>query len=108
MEKRTFVRLQKLVDVTYEGETAEQRERWLRNVLNSVGSEAYTLGTTEEGDEDTAEFACEEMEFDSVEVYDFMGSALEEERFYAKDVVVFRNKANGEFYVLNAEGLWEF
>ena len=108
MEKRTFVRLQKLVDITYEGETAEQRERWLSNVLNSVGSEAYTLGTTEEGGEDTAEFACEEMEFDSVEVYDFMGSALEDERFYAKDVVVFRNKANGEFYVLNAEDLWEF
>ena len=108
MEKRTFVRLQKLVDVTYEGETAEQRARWLRNVLNTVGAEGYTLGTTEDGCEDTAEFACEEMEFDSVEVYDFMGSAYEDERFFAKDVVVFRNKANGEFYVLNAENLWEF
>lgn len=108
METRTFVRLQKLQDITDAGETAEQREAWLANVLGTVGENGYTLGTTEDGSEDTADFACEEMTFEQVEVYDFMGSAYEQERFYAKDVVTFKHKATGEYYVLNAEDLWEF
>ena len=107
-ETRTFVKLCNLLDITYDGETAEQKERWMRNVLNTVGSEGYGLYTDEEGCEETAEFTCAEMEFASVDVYDFMGSATEDERFYAKDIVVFMNKANKNYYVLNAENLWEF
>ena len=107
-ETRTFVRLCNLLDITYDGETAEQAARWKRNVLNTVGAEGYGLYTDEEGCEVTEEFTCAEMEFASVDVYDFMGSATEDERFYAKDIVVFMNKANKNYYVLNREDLWEF
>jgi hypothetical protein len=48
------------------------------------------------------------MEFADVSVYDFMGSAYEQERFYSRDIVTFKHKATGEFYVLNAENLQEF
>ena len=107
-ETRTFVRLCNLLDITYEGETAAQAASWRANVLNSVGENAYGLYSDEAGCEDTAEFTCAEMEFASVNVYDFMGSVNESERFYAKDIVVFMNKANKNYYVLNAEDLWEF
>ena len=106
--KKNFVKLCNLLDIMYEGETDEQRKDWVRNVVNSVGADAYGLYTDDEGCEVTAEFTCAEMEFASVEVYDFMGSATEEERFYAKDIVVFMNKADKNYYVLNAENLWEF
>jgi hypothetical protein len=107
-ETRTFVRLCNLLDITYENETEAQAASWRANVLNSVGENAYGLYTDEEGCEETAEFTCDEMEFASVDVYDFMGSEYEAERFYAKDIVVFMNKANKNYYVLNAENLWEF
>jgi len=106
--KKEFVRLCNLLDITYEGETFEQRSAWEENVLNSVGDNAYSFATDDEGCEDTAEFACDEMEFADVSVYDFMGSEYESERFYARDIVVFKHKATGEFYVLNAENLQEF
>jgi hypothetical protein len=57
---------------------------------------------------DVAEFACDEMEFVDVSVYDFMGSEYEQERFYARDIVTFKHKATGELYVLNADNLMEF
>lgn len=106
--KKEFVRLCLLQDITYDGETAEQRSAWLANVLGTVGENGYSFATDEEGCEDTAEFACDEMEFADVSVYDFMGSAYEQERFYSRDIVTFRHKATGEFYVLNAENLQEF
>jgi hypothetical protein len=37
-----------------------------------------------------------------------MGSAYEQERFYARDIVTFKHKATGEYYVLDAENLQEF
>ena len=108
--KKTFVRLCLLQDVDSNCEyiTKEQQAAWVANVLNSVGSEGYTFATDDSGCEDTAEFACDEMEFASVDVYDFMGSEHESERFYARDIVVFKHKATGEYYVLNAEDLFEF
>jgi hypothetical protein len=74
--------------------------------MTSVGSEGYTFAG--EDDLDVAEFACDEMEFADVSVYDFMGSEYEAERFYARDIVVFKHKATGEFYVLNKDDLMEF
>ena len=106
MKKELFVRLCNLLDITYEGETAEQRASWIANVTNSVGTEGYTFAGTDELD--IAEFACDDMEFVDVSVYDFMGSEYESERFYVRDIVVFKNKANGNFYVLNADDLMEF
>lgn len=105
--KKTFVLLQLLTDLTYEDETAENRAAWLRNVEHSVGA-----GYTYSGEEcyDTAEFECDEMEFadDSVKVYDFMGSAHEQERFYERDILIFKNKADGLFYVLEHDDLGVF
>jgi hypothetical protein len=106
--KKEFVRLCNLLDVTYEEDTFEAKARWEDNVMTSVGSEGYTFATDAEGCEDTAEFACDEMEFADVDVFDFMGSEYEQERFYARDIVTFKHKATGEFYVLNADNLMEF
>ena len=106
--KKEFVRLCLLQDITYEGDTAEQRSAWVANVIGTVGENGYSFATDDDGCEDTADFACDEMEFADVSVYDFMGSAYEQERFYARDIVTFKHKATGDYYVLNADDLQEF
>ena len=106
--KKEFVRLCNLLDITYAEDTFEAKASWEENVLNSVGDNAYSFATDDEGCEDVAEFACDEMEFADVAVYDFMGSEYEAERFYARDIVVFMHKETKEYYVLNAENLQEF
>jgi hypothetical protein len=106
--KKEFVRLCLLQDITYDGETQEQRDAWVQNVTGSVGTDGYSFATDDEGCTDIAEFACDEMEFEDVAVYDFMGSEYESERFYNRDIVTFKHKATGEYYVLNAEDLQEF
>ena len=107
MEKRTFVRLRNLLDVTYEGETVEQAKRWKANVLNSVGSEGYCLDDGEGDDYVTAEFTTDEIEFASADCYNFMGSAYEDERFYAADWIVVKEKATGELYAYMTEEIYE-
>ena len=106
--KKEFVRLVNLLDLTYEGDTFENKAQWEENVLTSVGGEGYCFAG--EDGLDTAEFACDEMEFadDSVKVYDFMGSAHEQERFYERDILIFKNKADGLFYVLEHDDLGVF
>ena len=106
--KKHFVRLELLQKITFGGETIEQRSAWINNVLGSVGSEGYGIATDDEGDIDTVQFSCDELEFEDVAVYDFMGSAYEQERFYVKEIVTFKHKATGEYYVLNADDLFEF
>jgi hypothetical protein len=106
--KKEFVRLCLLQDITFDGETAEQRSAWENNVLGTVGVSGYSFATDAEGCTDTAEFSCDEMQFADVEVYDFMGSEYEQERFYVRDIVTFKHKATGEYYVLNADNLQEF
>jgi len=109
-ETRTFVRLCKLQDVDKDCEyiTEEQQAAWVANVLGTVGEDGYAFATDDSGGEDTAEFTCDEMEFEQVQVYNFMGSEYEQERFYEKDIVTFKHKATGEYYVLNSEDLFEF
>lgn len=108
--KKEFVRLCLLQDVDKDCEyiTAEQQSAWVANVLGTVGENGYTFAQDDAGCEDTAEFSCDEMEFADVAVYDFMGSEYEQERFYVRDIVTFKHKATGEYYVLNAEDLQEF
>ena len=107
MEKRTFVKLVNLLDITYEGETQEQREQWKANVLNSVGEDGYGLAD-DECDYIIKEFSTDEIEFVTVSCYNFMGSAYEQERFYAADWITVREKATGDLYVYETEGLYEF
>jgi len=105
--KKEFVRLCNLLDITYDGETVAQSTAWKDNVMTSVGSEGYTYADVE-GRYITKMFSCDEMQFADVSVYDFMGSEYEAERFYARDIVVFENTADGFYYVLNADDLGEF
>lgn len=107
MEARNFVKLIKLVDLTYADETAEQRAKWIRNVLNSVGADAYGLDTSGD-DVVTKEFTTDEIEFVTVDGYNFMGSAMEQERFYSADWITVQEKATGDIYVYETEDLFEF
>jgi hypothetical protein len=107
--KRTFVELVLLLDLTHSEDTESEIARWKENVQISGVAEGYTYAR---GDDDytTEEFACDEMEFadDTMRVYDFMGSAYEAERFYGRDIVVFKHKTSGLYYVLEHEDLGTF
>ena len=105
MEKRNFVKLIKLVDITYAGETQEQRERWLRNVINSVGEDAYSLDIDD--DYKTKAFSTDEIEFVTVDCYNFMGSADEAERFYTADWITVVEKATGDVYAYETQEIFE-
>jgi hypothetical protein len=105
-EQRVFVKLCNLLDITYEGETAEDRARWVANVTGEVGTNAY--GLADNGDDyTTAIFSTDEIEFVTVDTYNFMGSAYEQERFYATDWIVVREKATGDLYAYETEGIYE-
>ncbi len=105
METRTFVKLINLLDITYEGETAEQNIRWKMNVLDSVGEFGYTLDC--DNDYITKEFTTNDIEFATVDCYNFMGSANEAERFYAADWIVVKERATGELYAYMTEEIYE-
>lgn len=107
MEKRTFVLLCNLLDVTFDGETAEQKANWRANVLNSVGSEGYSIADAS-GRYITKQFSTDEIEFETVSCYNFAGSAFEEERFYAADWLTVREKATGDIYAYETETLYDF
>lgn len=105
--KKSFVKLCNLLELVYDEETAEQKARWMRNVINTVGTEGYCLDTN--GDDYTVkQFSADEVEFDDVDCYNFMGSAMEEERFYAADWTVVREKATGDLYALETDDIYEF
>jgi hypothetical protein len=106
MEKRVFVKLCNLLDITYEGETAEQRAAWVANVTDSVGTDAYGLDDTG-GENITAMFSTDEIEFVTVETYSFIGRAYEQEDFYNTDWLVVREKATGDLYAYETEEIYE-
>ena len=106
-ETRNFVKLIKLVDLRYEEETQEQRERWLRNVKRSGVEEGYTLA--DDGDAYiTKQFTTDEIEFTTVVCYNFMGSAYEDERFYAADWITVVERATGDVYAYETEEMFAF
>ena len=109
--KRTFVELVLLLDLMSGDETEQEKERWKENVRISEVAEGYTYAVGGDYDWITKEFASDEMEFadDAVKMYDFIGSAYgEAERFYERDIVVFKHKASGLYYVLQHEDLGTF
>jgi hypothetical protein len=107
METRTFVRLRNLLEVTYENETAEDKAKWTANVLGSVGEEGYCLDDGEGDGYNTKELTADEIEFATVDCYFFMGSAYEQERFYAMDFITVREKATGDLYAYETEQIRE-
>ena len=107
METRTFVRLRNLLEVTYDGETAETAAAWRRNVLGSVGTEGYCLDDGNGDAYETKELSTDEIEFVTVDCYFFMGSAYEQERFYGMDWITVREKATGDLYAYETEQIRE-
>ena len=105
--KKNFVKLCNLLDIVYEGETVEERKRWMANVLGSVGATGFCLDTN--GDDYTVkQFSADEVEFEDLDCYNFMGSAYEQERFYSAEWFVVREKATGDLYALETEDIYEF
>ena len=107
METRTFVRLRNLLEVTYENETAEDKAKWTANVLHSVGEQGYCLDDGCGDEYNTKELSTDEIEFATVDCYFFMGSAYEQERFYAMDFITVREKATGNLYAYETEQIRE-
>ena len=106
MEKRNFVKLCKLQDITYEMDSAETQARWVANVLNSVGENGYGLADAD-GEYIVREFTTDEIEFVTVDCYFIMGSATQQERFYAQDFITVREKATGDLYAYETEEIFE-
>lgn len=84
--------------------------RWQDNVRDSVAG-GYTLASEgDDGEMKLLNLTAGEVEFaeENVVVYDFAGSAHEDERFYARDILVYKVKATGDFCVLYYDGVDEF
>ena len=107
MEKRNFVKLCNLLDISDEMETAEDKARWVANVLNSVGEEGYWLAASDDGDYIVKQFSTDEIEFVDVNCYFIMGSATQQERFYAQDFITVREKATGDLYAYETQEIFE-
>ena len=100
-----FVKLVKLVDIKDEGESAEQNQRWLNNLKVSEVEDGWTYTDIVETH---LASNMELIETGDIEVFDFMGSAFEDERFYIKDVDVFKHKVTGDYYIIDRPNVWEF
>lgn len=108
--KKSFVMLVLLSDLW------KDDPRWQANVADNIPdseSDGFTMkmdGEDGDGEPLMQEFACDELEFvgEEVTMYDFAGGEMEAERFYPKDVVIYRVKATGELCVMDSEGLYEF
>ena len=102
---KNYIKLVKLVDYSEEGETQEQTQRWLENLKVTGVEHGYMLG-----DETTStEISEDELEqVEDIAVFDFIGSWYEDERFYQRDIEVFKHKVSGEYFVVETEDLWEF
>ena len=107
MEKRNFVKLCNLLDISDEMETAEDKARWKSNVLDAVGENGYWLAADAEGEMIVKQFSTDEIEFVTVDCYYFMGSAYEQERFYAQDFITVREKATGDLYAYETQEIFE-
>jgi len=100
-----YIKLVKLVDYSEVGESQEQTQRWLENLKVTGVEHGYMLG-----DETTStEISEDELEqVEDIAVFDFIGSWYEDERFYQRDIEVFKHKVSGEYFVVETEDLWEF
>ena len=100
-----YIKLVKLVDYSEEGETQEQTQRWLENLAVTGVEHGYMIG-----DESTStEISEDELEqVEDIAVFDFIGSWYEDERFYQREIEVFKHKVSGEYFVVETEDLWEF
>lgn len=109
--KKTYVYLVNLLDFAADDEysTAEEKAAWVKNVRDNVGVNGYTFAC---GDDDfvTDEFDSSELKAANkqVQVFNFMGSEGQQERFYERDIKIYENKATGDLYVKYEEDLLAF
>lgn len=104
-----FARLERLVDMTYEGETAEERTRWLNNCKKSgVADTGFAVAESSTGDFDVVELDREQLEQDcNARVFDFIGAhGCEDERFYVRDCAVYKHTQTGVYYTEYSEDLY--
>jgi hypothetical protein len=105
-QKRTFVKLVALNTLW------QDDARWQANLRDSGVEEGLTFATDngDDGEMVLQDFACDEMCFagDEHKMYDFAGSATEQERFYGRDIVLYTDKATGNLWALWQEGMDEF
>ena len=104
--KKEYVKLVKLIDNVYEEENEEMINRWKRNVINSEVENGYCIDVRSD-DIIVKEFDDNELDCVCVDVYDFMGSIGEDERFYIKNVLVYEDN-EGNKWIENREDLFEF
>ena len=104
-----FVKLMKLADVTYEGESDESKARWARNLDISGVKDGWCLGDDGQGEPVVKGFQWKSLTRTSeIKVYDFGGQASgEDERFFDKDAAVYRHN-DGSYWVEDSKDLWEF
>ena len=83
--------------------------RWQDNVKYNIGTDGWTLASDgDDGDPIVERFALRDMKrAEGVCVYDFMGSSISDERFYMKDVVVYKRKDN-TLWVEETDDVYEF
>lgn len=84
-------------------------ERWQEHIASDGVADDYTLAGEgdEEGVETEVEFGLSEMKDTDALVYDFIGSEDGPERFYEKDVDVYKCKADGSMWVRWTEEIYD-
>jgi len=100
----TFVLLQLLTSLWIDD------EQWQANVRKNGLEHAYTIATDgDDGDLVARDFDSDELDFvTDVAVYDFAGDANSDERFYKRDVQVYKDKLTGRFWVLHTDNILDF
>ena len=84
----------------------ENIKRWRRNVIRSEVENGYCIDCRYD-DVIIKEFDDNELDCVLDDVYDFMGSFNEDERFYFKNVLVYEDK-EGNKWIRNRDDLFEF
>ena len=103
--KRTFVKLQTLASLWTDDAS------WQGNVRSTGVAMGLTIATdNEDCNPVTQEFTADELELAAFEVqmYDFAGSVDEPERFFARDEMIYVDKATGNYWAKDSEELYEF
>lgn len=106
--KKNYAKLIKLVDLTYADESAEERVRWLENVLSTGVEDGYTVQDLidVEGEETTQVFDTGDMQRTDEAIYDFIGSEFGRERFYEREEKVYKHK-DGTRWAIYKDELFE-
>jgi hypothetical protein len=102
----TYVRLQNLLAYVDDNDSAEYKQLWVNNVLEQVGPTAFKVfeNETDGWEIDIEEFTGHELEVaDNAKVYEFFGSVEGRVSFFKKDITVYKNIDNNNYYVMQTD-----